>query len=392
MQARAFFALGALALTFALGCSSSSPICGDGKVDPGEACDEGASNGQPGHCKSDCSGVATTSTASVKGDVMPFASEVDGPRVSGAKISILEHPEKSITTGADAHFQIDGLDVGSPVTLVFEHPSFHAMQTGTFTLGAHGIDPFAVQAVSNSLFALLQSVIGVTPNASDCIVSTTVTRLGGSLYVALRQGEEGATIALDPKPAGATGPIYFNANVVPDPKQTSTSKDGGAVYVNVPPGEYTLSGSKAGLVFEPVKITCRAGVLVNAGPTLGVSAHVVAPDRAGGESYASDAFSATSDALCDATAKCVQMKNGAAAYPDATRASCKTMFKDMWSTIDATCDASAGFRAAAKALFTCRGASCTVTLGGDEACTAEDAAYVKAMETYGACYAKAHAK
>src|SRR5512135_2279915 len=45
----------------------------------------------------------------IDGDVMPFLSEVDGPRVAGATISIVEHPGMTTTSDAGGHFHFDGI-------------------------------------------------------------------------------------------------------------------------------------------------------------------------------------------------------------------------------------------------------------------------------------------
>jgi hypothetical protein len=44
------------------------------------------------------------------------------------------------------------------------------------------------------------------------------------------------------------------------------------------------------------------------------------------------------------------------------------------------------------ALFDCRAQSCDLALGDDSACVSEDAAFVTAMETYGACVATENAR
>jgi len=44
---------------FATGCGGKAAVCGDGVVDPGEDCDRGAQNGQPGiNCSKDCKSVS----------------------------------------------------------------------------------------------------------------------------------------------------------------------------------------------------------------------------------------------------------------------------------------------------------------------------------------------
>jgi hypothetical protein len=136
-----------------------------------------------------------------------------------------------------------------------------------------------------------------------------------------------------------------------------------------------------------VRFQCRAGLVVNAGPPMGLLANVPNPRYGGGQVRPADDYSASTDALCEATATCVNQAAGTINYPDVMLASCKAMFADTWAFVDATCDTGAAMRSAARALYTCRAASCDITLGGDEACTAEEAAFTAAQAPYGACLA-----
>lgn len=65
-------------------------------------------------------------------------------------------------------------------------------------------------------------------------------------------------------------PIYFNDEVLPDAAQKTTSIDGGVLWPNVPPGEYTLSASLAGTSFATVHARCEDGWVVNANPVWGL--------------------------------------------------------------------------------------------------------------------------
>jgi hypothetical protein len=383
------FRLLALAL-LPLACGSSTPVCGDGVVDPPEACDEGALNATAGHCKADCSGVAAPPAAkvSITGDVFAFMKEVPGPRVSGAVISVLEQPDKTATTGADGHFEIDGLDAGSDVTLVMSHPDFYPTQSATYTLGPNGIHPFAIQALSTSLFKALSGLFTNLEQDTHCVLATTVTRLGGTLHVMVRQGEPGAALTISPAAADTMGPVYFGENVLPDMSLTATTKDGGALYYHVLPGDYVVSAQKDGVTFSPVKMKCRAGFLVNAGPPIGLQANADMPDW--GASGAADTYSASTDAMCEKTAACVNAKNGMGAYPQATVDGCKATFRRALSFVDVTCDASVHVRDAWKAFFECRAADCSLTLGDDTACATEEKAYVDAMAVYAPCFTAAH--
>ncbi|MCA9640276.1 MAG: carboxypeptidase regulatory-like domain-containing protein [Polyangiaceae bacterium] len=330
--------------------------------------------------------ISEPAVASVEGDVLAFLDEVGGERVSGATVSVLEHPEMQVVTGDDAHFRFDGLRVGSDVTLVVEHPNFKTTQTATLQLTEKGIHPFAIQVVSKGIFTALSGLVPTPVNeAENCVVASTVARMGGSLYVHLRQGMADVSVSLSPAPPAGSGPIYFDENVLPAVDQPATSKDGGVLFYNVPPGDYVMSATRANTLFNQVRFHCRAGVIVNAGPPDGLLANVPDPDRGAGGLYPADAYSAVTDTLCETTAQCVNEDAGAIHYPPATVTSCKAMFSDTWAFVDESCDADAALRDAAKALYTCRAQSCDAALGGDDVCVDEDAAFNAAQDVYGAC-------
>jgi hypothetical protein len=377
-----------VAACLALACDEPELValeCGDGRVDSPEVCDEGELNGSPGHCNADCSKAAAF--VSIEGDVLAFMSEVGGERVNGAKVTVLERPDLGVTTGPDAHFRLDGLLEGTDVTLLVEHPDFKTTQTATITLGPNGIHPFSIQVVPNALFNGLSALVPLPVELDKyCVIATTVARMGGSLYVHLRQGAADAQVSLSPAVPAESGPIYFDEDVLPDPAQPATSKDGGVLFYRVPPGDYVMSASRADTVFNQVRFQCRAGVIVNAGPPLGLLANVASPVRGAGQLRPDDAYSAATDALCEKTSSCVNEEAGAIHYPDTMVASCKAMFADTWAFVDASCDPNAALRDAARAVYTCRTQStCDVTLGGDDVCTAEEAAFTAAQSTYGAC-------
>ncbi|NUP13387.1 MAG: carboxypeptidase regulatory-like domain-containing protein [Polyangiaceae bacterium] len=358
--------------------------CGDLRVVEPEVCDEGEDNGKPGHCRADCSGIAELVT--IEGDVLAFMTEVQGERIEGATVSIVEHPEMSVVTGADAHFRFEGLEEGTAVTLLVEHPDFKTTQTATITLGPNGVDPFSIQVVPNSLFNALSSLVPL-PVEEDkyCVIATTVARLGGSLYVYLRQGAAGAAVSLDPPVSAESGPIYFNENVLPDPDQPATSKDGGVLFYRVPPGDYVMTAQRPDTLLNEVRFQCRAGVIVNAGPPLGLLANIPAPDYGAGQDWPADVDTASTDALCAKTAACVNEDAGVTNYPDVTIESCKAMFANMWASIDASCDETRALRDAARSLYECRTVSCDVTLGGDDVCVPEEEAFEAAQASYGSC-------
>lgn len=206
----------------------------------------------------------------VAGDAIPFDNGPDG-RIEGATISVLERPEMTMVTGADGHFEFDGFEPGSEVTLVLEHPDYHLIQTGTQTIGDADVDRLTFQAVTHAIYGSLATVVGVMPDEKNaCQMVTTITRIGKSIYDTGAHGEFGVKVALDPPVPAEHGPVYFNALVIPDKGLTESSPDGGVLYANVPLGEYIWSGTKPSVELTAVKMKCRAGVLVNASPPHGI--------------------------------------------------------------------------------------------------------------------------
>lgn len=187
-------------------------------------------------------------------------------RIEGGTVSVLEMPEYSTTTVDDGYFIVEGLPVDQEITLVLEAEGFPTTHTKTFVLTDSNIEQVTFQVPNDNLYDLLALNLGVELSAEKCQLVSTVTFLGGSLYLPDAHGEAGATVAIDPPDENADGPIYFNESVIPDRSWTETSSDGGIVFVNTEPGDYILTATKEGVVFEDVKLKCRPGVLANASP------------------------------------------------------------------------------------------------------------------------------
>jgi len=233
----------------------------DGLAADCDLVDDGAGNG------------SCTFLVSLSGDAIPFNGGPGG-RVEGADVSLLEHPDRHVTTGVDGHFVFEGLEEGSDVTVVMSAPDYHAIQTGTFRLGPRGIERVTFQAVLNTIYGLLANLLAIVPDEANlCQMVTTVTRVGKSIYDPGAHGEAGVTVTLDPPLAADHGPIYFNSSVIPDRTLTQTSDDGGVLFIQVPPGDYVWTAHKAGAVFSRIKMVCRPGFLVNASPPKGLQRH-----------------------------------------------------------------------------------------------------------------------
>jgi len=240
-----------------VGCGSSDGSSGDGGSG-GEAGQggEGGSGGDPGP------------TFSISGNAFSFAPPgfPGWGRIEGGSVSVLEMPEYSTTTVEDGYFILENLPVNQEITLVLVADGFPTTHTKTFTLTDEDIEEVTFQVPNDNLYGLLALNLGVELSDEKCQLVSTVTFLGGSLYLPNAHGEAGALVAIEPPDENADGPIYFNEDVIPDRSWTESSADGGIVFVNTEPGDYILSATKEGVVFESVKLKCRPGVLANASP------------------------------------------------------------------------------------------------------------------------------
>jgi hypothetical protein len=109
---------------------------------------------------------------------------------------------------------------------------------------------------------------------SKCgIVSTFFQKEGRSFgnfddFHAFRpHGVEESTATL--APASGTQ-FYFNDDVLPDPAQTSSSRDGGVLWVNVENGVHEVTAQSETTRHSSFVATCAPGRLVNANPPWGL--------------------------------------------------------------------------------------------------------------------------
>jgi hypothetical protein len=196
-----------------------------------------------------------------------------GGGLAGATIAAAEAPEHAGTVADDGTFSLQ-VPSGGAWSFVAKKNGFHAMRTAALEVGASGLDQVGFQVPTDGVFRLLASVIQLEPDPALCQIATTVSALGGPPYGGPGVGEPDATVAIDPPLPAENGPIYFayisDSTILPDRSLTKTTIDGGVLFVNVPPGDYTLTASKPGTSFTTVKLRCGAGDLVNAAPPRGL--------------------------------------------------------------------------------------------------------------------------
>jgi len=194
----------------------------------------------------------------------------------GATIRIAEFPELRATVQPDGRYDLQVPD-HARVTPYIVDPGYHAIYLQTFTTNGEDLVNVNFQtpteAVYRGLVALLKVPVDSQGNLAACaIVSTFSTRnvrdLSFAQFIAYgAHGVAGATASATPV---LPTPVYFNQNVVPDPAQTASSKDGGVVWSNVPAGVYTITAHDPGTRFASFVATCRPGRVVNANPPWGL--------------------------------------------------------------------------------------------------------------------------
>lgn len=216
--------------------------------------------------------IGTGPAASVSGKAFVFGPS-DGLTVTGATVAVAEAPEYAATVAADGTFALSAPS-GAPISLRLEQPGFMPTQTAALPLDAGGLDQVGFQVPTFEMVDLLATFVRVTPDERRCQIATTVSRKDTEPYGGAALGEPGVVVAIEPPLPAEHGPVYFayvnDETIFPDRALTETTIDGGVLYLNVPPGEYTLTATKVGKQFTQVTLRCAAGLLVNAAPPRGL--------------------------------------------------------------------------------------------------------------------------
>lgn len=196
--------------------------------------------------------------------------------LSGATIRVAEFPKLRATVQPDGRYALRVPD-HARVTPYIVDPGYHTVYLQTFTTDGENLVNVNFQtpteAVYRGLVALLKVPVDSHGNLVACaIVSTFSTRNVRDLSFAqfIAYGAHGVAGATATGAPALPKPVYFNDNVVPDPAQTTSSKDGGVVWTNVPTGVYTITAHDPRTRFASFVATCRPGRVVNANPPWGL--------------------------------------------------------------------------------------------------------------------------
>jgi hypothetical protein len=196
--------------------------------------------------------------------------------LSGATIRVAEFPKLRATVQPDGRYDLRVPD-RARVTPYIVAAGYHTIYLQTFTTNGEDLVNVNFQtpteAVYRGLAALLKVPLDSQGNLAQCaIVSTFNTRNVRDLSFAqfIAYGAHGVAGATATGAPALPKPVYFNQNVVPDPAQAASSKDGGVVWTRVPAGVYTISAHDPATRFASFVATCRPGRVVNANPPWGL--------------------------------------------------------------------------------------------------------------------------
>jgi hypothetical protein len=202
----------------------------------------------------------------VSGNIFNFSSS--GGWVNGATVEVLDFPHIKTQSDSNGHFELDVVR-GTTFILRMQYPGFVENITGTHVAADEKMEEVNFQAPDITMFEMLAKLAEVVPDPKKCQIATTVNPKGEPAH-----GEPDATVTIEPPLPKRYGPIYFeyisDRVIYPDRSLLKTSRDGGVLFLNVPPGEYTMTAHKEGMEFTQARVKCIAGLLVNAAPPRGL--------------------------------------------------------------------------------------------------------------------------
>lgn len=194
---------------------------------------------------------------------LPFQSTVPGVRVSIGELPITKLLD--IRSDANGRWKFPAIKLqGRPlhVSFVYELTGYPTTKSQVFEIGDAGITDVAVQFPTAAYYAAakgqIEQQVGALIGAPYTLANVLVTTVGkswASMYDArLPHGDPGAVVSISPPVAlpASLGPVYFNADVSPDPSLASTSVDGGVLFGNLVAGSYAITASKAPFTYAPL--------------------------------------------------------------------------------------------------------------------------------------------
>jgi len=196
--------------------------------------------------------------------------------LAGATVRVAERPRLKAKVRANGSYRL-AVPGRARVTPYVDAPGYHRIYLQTFTTAGRDLRRVNFQvptdATYDALAALLKVPLDSAGDPRECaIVSTFSVRavrtlsFGGFVRYGAH-GVAGATASATPR---LRSPFYFNEQVIPDPAQRRSSKDGGVIWTGVPAGRYVVRAHHPRTRFARFVATCKRGRIVNANPPWGL--------------------------------------------------------------------------------------------------------------------------
>jgi hypothetical protein len=213
-----------------------------------------------------------------------------GTPLAKAKITIRENNE-TIFTNYSGEFSFYW-QVGKSLTMVLQQEGYRTTQSATVIVPPEGFSHFfnmiSFQVPSHITYKFFSYAMGKKEDLTRCQIAATITAHKKTLNH-LPHGEPDTTVALFHKNGTKVDidPFYFGIfkwgflkhKTNPfDRSLRKTSQDGGVIFVNVPPGEYTVVTTKAGVSFNKFDVLAEAGEFINISPPLIMADKEIKPE------------------------------------------------------------------------------------------------------------------
>ncbi len=209
-----------------------------------------------GACANDASEGRLGGSLSVSGTVHDFQ---DGAEVMGAaSVSATALSPLPTITVEGASFTLDGVLENSAFQLLASVPTTHrATYSQLIEVKSDDVDGIEVRTVSEQFLASLATGFSVTPSAANGILLMHLVDDAGNP----KAGVTGSNLVLADA-AGAIGPKFLDANMMPATQATATSASGWAVFFEVPPGVTSLGlAANATVTLEMASSPIGAGAV-----------------------------------------------------------------------------------------------------------------------------------
>ncbi len=186
-------------------------------------------------CTDNSSSDVLGGSLSVSGTVHDFSS---GDEITGAaSVSTTALSPLPTVTVEGASFTIDGIPENSVFQILASVPTTHrATNSQVIEVTRSDLDGVKVPTVSEQFLSTLATGFGVTPSAANGVLLVHLVDGSGTA----KANVDGGNLVLA-NAAGANGPKFLDAAMMPAPTATASTASGWAVFFEVPPGAITLA-------------------------------------------------------------------------------------------------------------------------------------------------------